>query len=295
MRVLKLVLMNAVLGVAAMAAAQAAVITTPTVPSLELTRKCPVVVGDNPDDPKVVPNLVAGRGEAEAGHFARAAAHFRALAEDGNVEAERELGALLLRDGCPVQTDKAAGLSWLRKAADKDDARAQYLYSDALLHGNGTAEDDKGAFLWAKRAAKADWAPAQTSLGYLYFAGRGVKINPHEGIVWSVKAGEQGSAEALSNIAKSYLTGKGVPKDLHQAMFMMALAMQRIPPLQYQITTRYNVTRYNIASKLSVEEVRTIEKDAEKWAPTKGSLAKVLADAEKWSPDDDRPAGTSGE
>ena len=290
MRVLKAVLAVAVLGT--FGAAQAAVVSTPTISSIELPRKCPAVTGDNPDDPKIIPNLVAGRGEQQDGHYARAAAHFRALAEDGNVEAERDLGSLLLRDGCGFPTDKAAGLSWLRKAAEKDDMWAQFYYSEALLHGNGTAEDDKGAFLWAKRAAKADLQQAEVSVGYLYFAGRGVKADQHEGIIWTVKAGEQGAPVALSNLAKSYLNGKGVPKDLHQAMFMIALAAERIPPAQYQMTTRFAQTRYAIASKLSVEEVRSIEKDAEKWAPGKGSLAKVLVDAEKWTPDDKSPAAT---
>jgi len=249
------------------------------------SRRCTAIEGDNPNDPKVVPNMVAGREELQANHYARAAAHFRSLAEDGNVEAMRELGNLLMRDGCNIPTDKATGLSWLRKAAEKDDAHAQFSYAQALLHGTGTPEDDKGAVLWAKRSAKTDLAAAEVLLGYLYFAGRGVKANPHEGIVWTVKAAEQGAPVALSNLAKSYLNGVGVAKDLHQAMFLIALASERIPPTQYQLMSRFSQTRYAIASKLSVEEAKAIEKDAEKWAPGKGALAKVLTDAEKWSPD----------
>jgi TPR repeat protein len=291
MRGLKAVLSGGVVIGLTLVAAQAA-ITPPVADYSVPARRCTPIEGDNPAEPKVVPNLAAGREELQAFHYARAAAHFRSLAEDGNVEAMRDLGTLQLRDGCNIPTDKATGLSWLRKAAEKNDAQAQFLYAQALLRGNGTPEDDKGALQWAKRAAKTDLAPAEVLVGYLYFAGRGVKANQHEGIVWTVKAAEQGAPVGLSNLAKSYLAGRGVNKDLHQAMFLIAAAIQRIPPNQYQLTSRFNQTRYSIASKLSVEEAHAIEKDAEKWAPGKGSLAKVLADAEKWTPDEAPVAST---
>jgi len=291
MRALRIVLPSIVLSsfVVMVSAAAAVETVTPVIDSPPM--RCATVKGDDPMSPRVVPNLSAGIEELQANHFARAAAHFRPLAEDGNVDAERNLGALLLREGCNIPTDKKAGLSWLLKAAEKHDAEAQFLYAQALMYGNGTPEDDKGALQWAKRAANAGYMQAQVLVGYIYFAGRGVPIDKHDGIVWTVKAAEQGAPVGLSNLAKCYLKGEGVAKDLNRAMFLMAAAQQRIPPGQFQLITRFNQTRYTIARQLSVEQVRSIEKEAEKWAPGAGSLANVLADAEHWTPASKKQTG----
>jgi len=157
------------------ASAQATIITSP-VP------KCAPNPADNPDDPKITPNLAAGREELEAGHYLRAAAHFRPLAEDGKAEAQRLLGTILMREGCNVPTNKVEGAKWYRKAAEHHDAEAQFLYAEALLHAIGVSEDDEGAALWARKAAKDGSAQAQVLLGYLYFTGRGVKTDLHEEI-----------------------------------------------------------------------------------------------------------------
>lgn len=291
MRVLKCALPGFVLsGLFVMSSAAAAVeASTPLLVSPPL--RCSAVKGDDPISPRIVPNLSVGIAELQANHFARAAAHFRALAEDGNVEAQRYLGSLLLREGCNIPTDKQAGLSWLLKAAEKHDVDAQFFYAQALLNANGTPEDDKGALLWAKRAANGGQMQAQVLVGYMYFAGRGVKADWREGVVWTAKAAEQGAPVGLSNLAKCYLKGQGVPKDLNRAMFMIAAAQQRIPPGQYQLVQRFNLTRYAIAYQLSVEQVHNIEKDAEKWAPGRGSLAYVLTDAEHWTPDSKKQTG----
>jgi TPR repeat protein len=105
-----------------------------------------------------------------------------------------------------------------------------------------------------------------------------------------VKAAEQGIAVALSNLAKSYMNGDGLPKDLHQAMILISAAQQRIPPTQYQLISRLNETRYSIAHLLSVEEARAAEKEAEKWTPGPGSLAKVLTDSANWKAGDSKPS-----
>jgi len=241
--------------------------------------------GDKPTDlPKVVPNYSAGEEALAAGNLRLAVAHLRPLAEDGNAKAQSSLGEILLRGGCGVTADKPEGAKWLRKSAEAHDSTGEYLYSQALMDGDGVDPDDKAAFDWARRAGKAGVPQAQVSVGYFYFAGRGVKQDYKQGIRWTVMAGEQGAPVGLSNLAKCYLQGNGVPKDLHRAMFFISLAMQRVPPMQWQMTQRFTQTRYAIARGLSVEDTKKIEQDSEKWSPGKGSLADVLADSEKWTP-----------
>lgn len=233
--------------------------------------------------PKIVPNYSAGREAWLSGKLSLAAAHFRPLAEDGDAKAQTALGQILMQGGCGVTANKAEAANWLRKAAEAHDTTAEHLYAMALMNGDGVPQDDASAFTWAKRSAEAGVSQAQVTVGYLYSTGRGVKKNRQQGIRWAVMAAEQGAPVALSNLAKSYSSGDGVPKDLHRAMFLIATALQRVPPSQWQLSQRFLQTRYTIAHQLSVEDTKKIEQDAEKWSPGKGSLADVLADSEKWS------------
>lgn len=287
MRALKMSALGALM---VWAPAHADVVTTPLVTPAPICRPSP---GDEVTDLKIKPSLGAAHEELQASHFLRAISLLRPLAEDGNVEAQRLLGDVLMRPGCNFPTDKTEAANWLRKAAEKHDVQAEFLYGQAVLHGTGVAADDKAAFDWIKRAAKAGDMRSQTSLGVLYYTGRGVKADVREAINWTVSAAEQGAPAALSNIAKSYLNGNGVRKDLRRAMFFIAAAQQRIPPVQYQFMQRLQQTRYTIVRQLSVEDVKKIEQDAEKWSPGKGSLADVLADADKWSPDEAVQTGAS--
>lgn len=270
----------AVLALAATASAEVTVTTT-------ISTKCESNSADTVRGLKETPSIAAAREELDGRRFKRAVALLSPMAEAGNAEAQRMLGALLVRQGCNIPTDKEAGAEWLRKAAEGKDVPAAFLYARALLNGTGVKQDDVAAVEWTRRAAIAGYPEAQVQLGYFYFTGRGVEKNAHEAIGWTVRAGEQGAPMALSNIAKSYMSGNSLPKDLHRAMYFIAAAAQRIPPGQPQMTSRINQTRYAIARQLSVDDVHSIEKDAEKWSPGKGSLSGVLKDSDNFKPTSD--------
>jgi hypothetical protein len=252
------------------------------VPAQAQTTSCSGQPAAGTEMPKLTPNFSAGQEAWLAGKLALAVTNFRPLAEDGDAKAQGVLGQILLHGGCGVTADKPEGIKWLRKSAQAHDVTGEYLFAQALLNGDGVQEDDATAFDWAKRSALKGNPPAQVGVGYLYFTGRGVKRDYQQAIRWTVMAGEQGAPVALSNIAKSYLSGSGIPKDLHRAMFWISAAIARVPPNQWQMTQRFLQTRYTIARQLSVEDVKKIEQESEKWSPGKGSLADVLADTEKW-------------
>jgi uncharacterized protein len=60
-----------------------------------------------------------------------------------------------------------------RKAAERDDAKAQNNLVLAYLDGQGVPKDDSEAVKWFRRAAEQGFAVAQFNLGFAYFDGRG--------------------------------------------------------------------------------------------------------------------------
>ena len=66
----------------------------------------------------------AGWEAFERGDYATALREWRALAEQGDVTAQNNLG-VMYRDGEGVTHDYAEALKWFRKAADQGDAHAQ--------------------------------------------------------------------------------------------------------------------------------------------------------------------------
>lgn len=78
----------------------------------------------------------------------------------GHVDAQTQLGMMLFQNGYP-----RAAMSWLRKAADRGEARAQLLYGTALYNGDGVAKRDPLlAYAYVVKAAAQGLGPAKTSL-----------------------------------------------------------------------------------------------------------------------------------
>ena len=85
---------------------------------------------------------------------------YTSAARVGHVEAQTQLGMMLFQNGYP-----RAAMSWLRKAADKGEARAQLVYGTALYNGDGVARRDPLlAYAYVAKAAAQGLGPAKTSL-----------------------------------------------------------------------------------------------------------------------------------
>ena len=263
----------------------------------------------------ITPSVAAGSAAARNRDFALARANFRPLAEKGDVEAQRALGQLLMQN-CTGLQDKAMAVGWLTKAAGTGDVPAENQLARAYLLGFGVAQDDARAFTLYNQADAAgddrhDLQPAephlparpsrcqcqlpgliqapgmkvpatgnalaQAELGYLYLSGRGVAQDKYQGLQWSVKAGEQGNAIALSNIARAYLKGEVVARNSERAAYFLALATQRAN-LQQRIDM--GATSQEIRQAVSVDDMNSASKSAQRWSPGPGSLRDVLSDAE---------------
>lgn len=95
-------------------------------------------------------------------NLAAAKTWFERAARQGHVDAETTLGLLLFQNG-----DQAAGLGWLKKAADQGEARALLVYGTALVNGDGVTQDPVRGYAYVSRAAAQGLAPAKQTLGDL--------------------------------------------------------------------------------------------------------------------------------
>lgn len=87
---------------------------------------------------------------------------FEKAAGRGHLDAETTLGLLLFQNG-----DQAAGLKWLKQAAEQGEPRAQLVYGTALYNGDGVTQDRMLGYSFVSRAAGRGLAPARDTLAQL--------------------------------------------------------------------------------------------------------------------------------
>ena len=88
-----------------------------------------------------------GLAAAQRGDYATALREFRPLAEQGNAEAQFNLGAMY-NFGYGVPQDYAEGMKWLRKAAEQGNAPAQYNLGIMYAMGTGVSTNNVRAYMW---------------------------------------------------------------------------------------------------------------------------------------------------
>jgi len=93
-------------------------------------------------------------------------------------------------------------LEAVRQAAEQGNAEAQYDLGTRYRWGSGGVDlDAKEAAVWFRRAAQQGLAEAQRDLGGLHYYGEGVEQNLDEAAKWLGKAAERGDAEASAIVA----------------------------------------------------------------------------------------------
>ena len=122
--------------------------------------------------------------------------HLRALAEQGNAEAQFNLGQLY-EHGRGVPKDYAEALRWYRLAAEQGDPFAQFDLGSHYSEGIGVPKDEKEALRWWQSAAAQGFPPAQHSLGKVLARGeQGVLPDKVQAYVWFALSAAQGNEEA---------------------------------------------------------------------------------------------------
>lgn len=109
-------------------------------------------------------------------------------AKSGEAEAQNALGEAYY-DGKGVTENLTEAVKWFTKAAEQENAKAQYNLGICYYYGNGVQYRDRGeAVKWYTRAAEQGNADAQNDLGYCYEFGEGVDKNLKEAVKWYTKS-----------------------------------------------------------------------------------------------------------
>jgi len=92
--------------------------------------------------------------------------------------------------------DYATALKEWRPLAEQGDAEAQCNLGYMYKCGQGVPQDDAEAARWFRRAAEQGNAIAQFSLGIMYATGRGVQEDYVQAYLWFTRAAAQGHSSA---------------------------------------------------------------------------------------------------
>ena len=120
----------------------------------------------------------------------------RQAAEQGNAEAQYQLGLMLFSD-----EDYNRAAAWFRKAAEQEHAVAQRALGIMYFQGGfGVPSSFSKAAAWFYKAAKQGDATAQYYLGIMFENGYDVPQDDAKATAWYRKAAEQGHPEALEKL-----------------------------------------------------------------------------------------------
>lgn len=181
----------------------------------------------------------AGAAAYKRGDYATALEAWRPLAEQGDVHAQFDLGAMY-DHGMGVPPNDAEAAKWYRLAAEQGHLDAQFSIGLAYVKGQGVRQDYSEAVRWFRMAADQGEPNAQVALGVMYDNGTGVPPNPSMAMRLYRLAAKQGNAVAQNNIGYSYQVGRSVSQDYVEAArwFRMA-ADQGDDDAQVSLGTMY--------------------------------------------------------
>ena len=109
--------------------------------------------------------------------------------------------------------DYQTALREWKPLAEQGNADAQYNLGFMYDKGRGVVQDYKIAVKWYKLSAEQGDADAQTNLGYMYEKGLSVPQDYKIAVKWYVRSSKQGNADAQYNLGLMYGRGLGVVQD----------------------------------------------------------------------------------
>eukprot|EP00039_Didymoeca_costata_P024111 m.9303 g.9303 ORF g.9303 m.9303 type:complete len:246 (+) comp4040_c0_seq1:46-783(+) len=127
-------------------------------------------------------------------------------------------------------TDAGSQVARMKKAADKGDGSAQFVYANLLKEGKELPQDLPEAVKYFTMAANQGIAEAHTELGVAYDRGFGVEQNVQKALE-HFKAGAEGDdPRSAFYLAWSYYYGQGLPQDINQAIALLQKAQTQGHP-----------------------------------------------------------------
>ncbi|WP_179958207.1 tetratricopeptide repeat protein [Chitinimonas arctica] len=173
--------------------------------------------------------LEDGLAAYKAKDYQVAAPIFQALADQGNADAQNNLG-LIYWKGLGTTKDNQRARELFEKAAEQNHVNAHVNLGVIYALGDGVPEDAQLAYTWIRKAADRGDAFAQYFIGLAYLNGEGVGADPRQALIWLRKSAEQGFDKALLTLGLVYSDDKHLkgPKRLivPYALFILAAPHQ---------------------------------------------------------------------
>jgi hypothetical protein len=170
--------------------------------------------------PLAAQNVKAGIEAWQHADYAAAVAIWRPLAEKGDAEAQFNL-AQAYRFGRGVPINLAAAQVWYERAARKGHEIAQWMLGDMLFENGRKA----AGLRWLKMAADKEEPHAMLLYGLRLFNGDGVKRDPVLGYAYVSRAAAQGLAPAKDSLAQ---LDQMLPLDARQKGGALAAAKPKV-------------------------------------------------------------------
>lgn len=160
-------------------------------------------------------DLAKGLEAVEAGHWPTALAEFKPLANQGDPNAQVNLGNLYMR-GLGVEQDYGTAYGWYAKAAGQGHATGQNKLAVMLYYGLGVKENHAEAAHWFLKAAEQGDPAAAMVIAELYDKGDGAPASKINAYVWFSIAADLGKEDALNQ--RAHLANQLSPNDLNNAL-----------------------------------------------------------------------------
>ncbi|HBM41729.1 MAG TPA: hypothetical protein DD402_18060, partial [Sulfitobacter sp.] len=150
-----------------------------------------------------------GMAAFEQGDYTHALELLLPLAEQGDAEAQCQVGRLYYRGGDGVPQSFDDSVAWAKKSAEQNNPCGLNSLGVSYRFGQGVDPDAKTAFDYFTRAAAQGFDKAQFSLGNMHELGEGTAQSDAEARAWYHKAAEQGNAMGQYRLGILLLEGRG--------------------------------------------------------------------------------------
>jgi TPR repeat protein len=222
-----------------------------------------VAAGPACADPLQDANAAVARSD-----FATALPLYRALAEKGNVAAQKQLG-YLYEIGAGVERDWLKAAEWYGKAADAgDDGAAAALGYLGRNWARMNPTDNGAMYALVEKAAKMGNAKAQFSLGLMNYRIGDLSFdktsgNLDEALTWYRRAADQGDVDSEVVLALAYAKGIGVEQSDVEAYkwYDIAAASAKYADVKDDVVKR----RSELARAMSPAQIEEAKKLSAAW------------------------------
>jgi uncharacterized protein len=163
-----------------------------------------------------------------------------------------------------LRKDYEAAIALWRPIAEED-SRAQGRLAEVYLGGLGTVQNYELALLYASKAADRGNARGQYLIGSMYPDGKGAEKDLAKAISMFRKAAEQNFASAQYSLGLIYYVGEGTPRDLIEAYRWIALAATPRPDDGQNVETSASFLLDEVGAKLTPDQLKEAKERMRQW------------------------------